>query len=204
MRYFTTTAGWIEVIVGSMFSGKTTELLRRLDRMRRAGRKVQVFSRDRRFAENAVVSHDRLHTPSTWAETSAEIEAQLKPDTDIVGVDEGQFYDEGLVDVCRRLAARGRVVIVAGLDQDWRTEPFMVMARLMAEAEFVTKLNAVCSRCGNPAIRNWRKAAGGERILLGAEESYQALCRGCYEVAVLESRQIEMFPAAPPKSDEKP
>jgi thymidine kinase len=193
MRYFPKQAGWIEVIIGSMFSGKTTELIRRCDRMRRAGRKVQVFSRDRRFADNAVVSHDRREFACTYAETSQTIMERLDFSADVVAVDEGQFYDEGLVRVCRELAKTGKVVIVAGLDQDFRTEPFDVMLRLVAEAEFIDKLNAVCVRCGNPAMRNFRKSEQAERIVQGAADLYEALCRDCYDRAVDESKQRSLF-----------
>lgn len=192
MRYFPNETGWIEVIVGSMFSGKTTELLRRLDRYRRAGRAVQVFSRDTRYAQNAVVSHDQRKLDATYAETSRAILEALDWNTAIVGIDEGQFYDEGLVELCRRLALDGKIVIVAGLDQDFLTEPFGVMTRLLAEAEFVDKLTAVCQRCGNPAIRNFRKNQSGGRIVVGASEAYQALCRGCYEKAMKEGLQGEL------------
>lgn len=193
MRYLPTNGGWIEVIIGSMFSGKTTELIRRCDRMRRAGRRVQIFSRDRRFADNSVVSHDRRSLQATFAETSREILDRLDWKTEIVGIDEGQFYDENLVDTCKYLAKSGKVVVIAGLDQDYLAQPFSVMIRLITEAEYIDKLCAVCVRCGNPAIRNFRKAAGTDRILLGADESYEALCRQCYEKAIREDHQEELF-----------
>lgn len=197
MRYFPNETGWIEVVVGSMFSGKTTELLRRLDRYRRAGRHVQVFSRDTRYAEHAIVSHDRREAPATYAVTSDEIRERLDHRTQIVGIDEGQFYDEGLIRLCHELALDGKIIIVAGLDQDFRTEPFGVMTALMAEAEFVEKLAAVCQRCGNPAIRNFRKGASEERIVIGAADMYQALCRRCYEQALKEGLQGELFASTP-------
>ncbi len=193
MLYFPNHAGWIEVIIGSMFSGKTTELMRRIDRMRRAGRQVQVFSRDKRFQENAIVSHDKRSENATYAETAEDIRKRLSWKTEIIGIDEGQFYDEDLVSFCRCMALEQKVVIVAGLDQDFRTEPFNTMLRLVAEAESVTKLNAVCSRCGNPAIRNHRKTDSNERIVIGASEAYQALCRDCYEKALREGKQEELF-----------
>jgi len=193
MRYFPNTAGWVELIMGSMFSGKTTELIRRVDRMRRAGRKVQIFTRDTRFGDDAVVSHDKKSYSSTYAKSSEDILKNLDWKTDVVAIDEGQFYDEGLIEVVKNLAANGKVVLVAGLDQDYLSKPFKVMLDLVAEAEFVDKLNAVCVRCGNPAIRNFRKIATEERIVLGASESYEALCRNCYAKAVKEDHQEELF-----------
>lgn len=193
MRYFPNSAGWIEVIIGSMFSGKTTELIRRCDRMKRAGRRVQIFSRDTRYKEDAVVSHDKRSHFSTFAENSADIINNLDWKTDVVAIDEGQFYDDELLDVVKKLAGNGKIVIVAGLDQDYLCKPFSVMQNLVSEAEFVDKLNAVCTRCGNPAIRNFRKASDDERIMLGAEESYEALCRSCYEKAVKQLKQEELF-----------
>jgi len=193
MRYFPKQGGWIEVVIGSMFSGKTTELIRRCDRMSRAGRTVQIFSRDDRFATDSVVSHDRFSVSSTHAETASQILERLQWDADVIGVDEGQFYDEDLVRVCRKLAGKGKVVIIAGLDQDYRSQPFSVMINLVAEAEFVDKLTAVCVRCGNPAIRNYRKSTSEERIVIGADETYEALCRTCYETALDEERQQKLF-----------
>ena len=193
MRYFPKQGGWIEVIIGSMFSGKTTELIRRCDRMRRAGRTVQIFSHDDRFATDSVVSHNRTSLASTHAETAAQIRDRMQWDAEVIGVDEGQFYDDELVPVCRQLAADGKMVIVAGLDQDFRSLPFSVMTNLVAEAEFVDKLCAVCVRCGNPAIRNYRKSENEERIVIGADETYQALCRICFEAALDEERQQKLF-----------
>ncbi len=193
MRTFLNSAGFIDVIVGSMFSGKSTELLRRLDRYRRAGRRVQVFSCDRRYAENAVVSHDQRQLPALYAETAADLRHQLDWSAEVIGIDEGQFFDEALPDLCHELALDGKGVIVAGLDQDFQTEPFMVMNRLTAEAEFVTKLTAVCTRCGNPAIRNYRKGDESARIVLGAADHYQALCRSCYEQARKAGHQADLF-----------
>ncbi len=193
MRYLPSRGGWIEVIIGSMFSGKTTELIRRCDRWRRAGRKVQIFSSDTRFRESAVVSHNSHAEQSTYATTSKEILDNLDWAMDIIGVDEGQFYDAELSDTCKLLAENGKIVIVAGLDQDYMAKPFDIMLKLMVEAEYIDKLCAVCVRCGNPAIRNFRKTEQTDRIVLGAAEAYEALCRDCYTKAIAEMRQEELF-----------
>ena len=173
--------GWIEVITGSMFSGKTEELLRRLKRAKIAHLSVEIFKPaiDSRYSEEDVVSHDDNSIRATPVDTSGNI-LLLTGDTDVVGIDEAQFFDEGLVNVCNMLANQGVRVIVAGLDMNYRGEPFGPMPKLMATAEYVTKVNAVCVKCGALANYTYRFKDGGKLVELGASESYSALCRSCY------------------------
>ncbi len=174
--------GWIEVICGSMFSGKTEELIRRLKRARIARQKVEIFkpALDTRYSEVAVVSHDETAIPSTPVDTAAQI-LLLAGDADVVGVDEGQFFDLALVDVCQHLARQGKRVLVAGLDQDYQGRPFEPIPQLMAVAEYVTKLHAVCMVCGAPANHSQRLAASDARVLLGARDTYEPRCRRCFD-----------------------
>lgn len=174
-------SGWIEVICGSMFSGKTEELIRRLKRAQIAKLKVEIFkpSVDVRYDETAVVSHDANSIPSTPVDNSNNIMI-LAQDVDVVGIDEAQFFDEGLPDVCNYLAQRGIRVIVAGLDMDFLGKPFGPIPALLAIAEYVTKVHAVCMKCGSLAQFSHRFAVSNKRILLGEKESYQPLCRSCY------------------------
>lgn len=174
-------SGWIEVICGSMFSGKTEELIRRLKRAQIAKMKVEIFkpSIDVRYDENDVVSHDSNHINSTPVENSNNIMI-LAQDVDVVGIDEAQFFDEGLPDVCKYLANNGIRVIVAGLDMDYLGKPFGPMPALMAIAEYVTKVHAICMKCGNLAQHSHRMVHNDKRILLGEMESYQPLCRSCF------------------------
>ncbi|HVV56391.1 MAG TPA: thymidine kinase [Mucilaginibacter sp.] len=173
--------GSIEVICGSMFSGKTEELIRRLKRAQIARLKVEIFKpkTDTRFDENAVVSHDANSIQSTPVDTSSAI-LLLGSDVQVVGIDEAQFFDDELSNVCNILANRGVRVIVAGLDMDYRGKPFGPMPELMAIAESVTKVSAVCVRCGNPAMYSYRLVPGESTILLGEKESYEPRCRVCY------------------------
>lgn len=182
--------GWIEVVCGSMFSGKTEELIRRVKRAQIARQKVQVFKPriDTRYAAGQVASHNgALHSAIPVA-ASAEIEGLVEPDTTLVAIDEVQFFDAGVVDLCQRLARKGVRVIVAGLDLDFRGEPFGPMPQLMAEAEMVDKLQAICVVCGAPASRTQRIVDGEPAsyddpiIMVGAKESYEARCRHCHEV----------------------
>lgn len=175
--------GSIEVICGSMFSGKTEELLRRLRRAQIAKLNIEIFKpkTDTRYDENAVVSHDLNSIQSSPVETSAAI-LLLKADTQVVGIDEAQFFDEGLPEVCDKLAQKGIRVIVAGLDMDFLGKPFGPVPALMAIAEHVTKVNAVCVKCGSPAMYSFRKAANEARILLGEKDSYEPRCRRCYHL----------------------
>lgn len=184
------TGGWIEVICGSMFSGKTEELIRRVRRAQIARQKVQVFkhSLDARYAEREVASHNGLQLEAVPVENSAQLRALIAPETTVVAIDEGQFFDEGLVPLCEELADRGLRVIVAGLDLDFRGEPFGPMPQLMARAERVDKLQAICVVCGGPASRTQRLINGQPAayddpvIMVGADEVYQARCRGCHQV----------------------
>ena len=175
--------GSIEVICGSMFSGKTEELIRRLRRAQIARLKVGIFKprTDNRFHETDVVSHDANSIPSTPVDTSSAI-LVLGSDVQVVGIDEAQFFDEELPNVCNILANRGVRVIVAGLDMDFKGKPFGPMPALMAIAESVTKVHAVCVKCGNPALYSFRTVPDAGTILLGEKESYEPRCRVCYNL----------------------
>lgn len=173
--------GWIEVIVGCMFSGKTEELIRRLRRAEIAKQKVLVFKPkiDNRYSSDHIVSHSEAKLKSLVVENSAELE-QLAQDAQVIGVDEGQFFDSGIVDVAERLANQGKRVVIAGLDQDYRGKPFEPMPQLLSVAEYITKTLAICVVCGNPADRTQRTTASNERVLVGAKDSYEARCRRCF------------------------
>lgn len=173
--------GSIEVICGSMFSGKTEELIRRLNRARIAKLKVEIFSpkADTRYDEDAIVSHNASKITSTPVDTASAI-LLLASDAHVIGVDEAQFFDNELPEVCTALANRGIRVIVAGLDMDFKGRPFGTMPTIMAIAESVTKLQAVCVRCGNPAQYSYRLVHDNSKILLGEKESYEPRCRACY------------------------
>ena len=174
--------GRIEVVCGSMFSGKTEELIRRLRRAQFARQKVEIFKPaiDVRYSEDDVVSHDQKHIMSTPIGSSASI-LLLASDCDVVGIDEAQFFDMGLVDVCNELANRGIRVIVAGLDMDYKGIPFGPMPALCAIADDVTKVHAICVKCGNLAYVSHRTVAGSQRVLLGETAEYEPLCRDCYQ-----------------------
>lgn len=173
--------GWIEVIVGSMFSGKTEELIRRLNRAKIARQNVEIFKPhiDVRYSDDEVVSHDSNSIRSTPVETSANI-LLLASNVDVVGIDEAQFFDDGLSDVCNELANQGIRVIIAGLDMDFRGNPFGPIPSIMATAEYVTKVHAVCMRCGNLANYSHRLAEADKLVLLGEKTEYEPLCRSCY------------------------
>jgi len=173
--------GSIEMICGSMFSGKTEELIRRLRRAEIAKLNVEIFkpATDTRYDETAVVSHNYATVAATAVNHSAAI-LLLKPDTQVVGIDEAQFFDEGLPEVCTKLANKGIRVIVAGLDMDFTGKPFGPVPALMAIAEMVTKVHAVCVRCGNPAMYSYRRVDSNVTILLGEKESYEPRCRPCF------------------------
>ncbi len=174
--------GWIEVISGGMFSGKSEELIRRLRRAQIARQKVQVFKPrvDARYSENEIVSHSQWRLEAEVVSSAREILERVHEDTEVVGIDEGQFFDFDLVDVCNELANRGKRVIVAGLDQDYRGQPFEPMPQLMAIAEYVTKTLAICVRCGNPANYSQRLVPSDERVLVGAAGVYEPRCRKCF------------------------
>ncbi len=173
--------GLIEVITGSMFSGKTEELIRRLKRARIARQKTEIFKPaiDVRYSEVDVVSHDEHSIHSTPVENSSNI-LLLSADVDVVGIDEAQFFDKHLVDVVVELANRGIRVIVAGLDMDFRGEPFGPIPAMMAVADYVTKVHAVCVRCGDIALFSYRLSNKSQVVLLGEKDIYEPLCRSCY------------------------
>ena len=177
--------GRIEVVCGSMFSGKTEELIRRMRRAEFAKQKVEIFKPaiDTRYSEEDVVSHDQHAIPSTPIDSSASI-LLLTSDIDVVGIDEAQFFDMGLVDVCNQLANRGVRVIVAGLDMDFRGVPFGPMPALCAISDDVTKVHAICVKCGNLAYLSHRTVSDERRVLLGETQEYEPLCRECYQKAV--------------------
>ncbi|MBN1423331.1 thymidine kinase [Candidatus Fermentibacteria bacterium] len=174
--------GWIEVICGSMFSGKSEELIRRLRRAVIARQKVQAFkpATDDRYSEDHIVSHDKNRVAGVAVVTPADILSQVEQDTQVVGIDEAQFFDLSLVEVCEELANRGLRVVVAGLDQDYLGRPFEPIPQLLAVAESITKTMAVCVRCGAPANRSQRLVPSRERVLVGAEAAYEPRCRKCF------------------------
>lgn len=178
-------SGWIEVICGSMFSGKTEELIRRLKRAKIAKQKVEIFKPaiDTRYDEEKVVSHDQNYIVSTPVPSSSNI-LLLANDVDVVGVDEAQFFDSELVNVCNQLANQGVRVIVAGLDMDFLGKPFGPMPALLATAEYVTKVHAICMKCGNLAHISHRTILNDKLVVLGEKDSYEPLCRDCYYEAV--------------------
>jgi thymidine kinase len=175
--------GWIEVITGSMFSGKSEELIRRLRRAQIARQKVQVFKPqvDTRFAADHIVSHSDIRMPSVNVPSSRALLEMVAAETEVIGIDEGQFFDLELPMVCNALADAGKRVIVAGLDQDSFGKPFEPMPQLLAIAEYITKTLAICVVCGNPANHTQRLVASGERVLLGASGTYEARCRQCFD-----------------------
>jgi len=175
--------GWIEVICGGMFSGKSEELIRRLRRAQIAKQRVQIFKArlDTRFSDDHIVSHSDMKIKSQLVNRAAEILELLDTRTQVVGIDEGQFFDLELVSVVNKLADMGKRVIVAGLDQDYRGRPFDPMPQLLAIAEYITKTLAICVLCGAPANRTQRTVENADRVLVGATDSYEARCRLCYE-----------------------
>ncbi len=184
--------GWIEVVCGCMFSGKSEELIRRLRRAQIARQKVAIFKPkiDNRYSEDHIVSHSEQKIPSVMVESAGEI-LEKSLESQVVGIDEAQFFDEALVDVCQKLANMGKRVIVAGLDMDYRGEPFEPIPQLLAMAEYITKTQAICVRCGNPATFTQRTSKDAGRVVVGATNIYEARCRNCYE------------PPEPPKTTQK-
>jgi thymidine kinase len=172
--------GWIEVICGSMFSGKTEELIRRLKRVKIANLKAKIFKPaiDVRYHEVNIVSHDTNFIQSIPVNDSLSI-LQLGKDVHVVGIDEAQFFDESIVDVCEQLALRGIRVIVAGLDMDYTGKPFGQMPNLLAIADYITKLHAICVKCGNIANISYRKTTGDGQVILGEKDIYEPRCRIC-------------------------
>jgi thymidine kinase len=175
--------GWIEVIVGPMFSGKSEELIRRLRRAEIGKQRVQIFKPviDQRYSKNGIVSHSGLEIPSELVTSGAEILEKVAPRTEVVGIDEAQFLGESIVAEASHLAELGKRVIVAGLDTDFMGRPFEPMPRLLAVAEEIIKLLAICMRCGNPAVHTQRLVATEELIVVGAGGMYEARCRRCFE-----------------------
>jgi thymidine kinase len=175
-------AGWIEVIVGSMFSGKSEELIRRLRRAQIARQKVQVFKPklDDRYSIEQIASHSGMTHVSKPVMTAAEMLAQIEPDTQVVGIDEGQFFDMELINAANELARAGKRVIIAGLDQDYLGRPFEPMPQLLSTAEFITKTHAICVKCGNTANYSQRTSESTERVEVGAADKYEARCRKCF------------------------
>jgi thymidine kinase len=182
-HHYTPRPGWIEVITGSMFSGKSEELIRRLRRAQIAKQNVQIFkpALDNRFSEDAIVSHSEMKIPSTNVSTAAELLSKVLPQAEVVGVDEGQFFDAELPAVLSKLADEGKRVIVAGLDTDYLGKPFEPMPQLLAIAEYITKTLAICMVCGGPANHTQRLVASKERVLVGASGTYEARCRHCFD-----------------------
>ncbi len=181
--------GWVEIICGSMFSGKTEELIRRLKRAEYAKLKVEIFKPliDTRYSEEDVVSHDEKTIRSTPVESSGNI-LLLSGDVDVIGIDEAQFFDNNLVDVCNQLANNGIRVIVAGLDMDFRGKPFGPIPALMAQAEYVTKVHAICMQCGNLAQYSHRITKSDKLVLLGERDEYEPLCRVCFNKVMNEPK----------------
>lgn len=176
-------SGWIEVICGSMFSGKTEELIRRLKRAKIANQKVQIFkpSKDTRYDIVNVVSHDENAIASIPIQNSIEIFEHVK-DINVIGIDEAQFFDEKLPDVCQKLAIKGARVIIAGLDMDFKGRPFGPVPNLLAVAEYITKVHAICPHCGNLATHSYRLSDETDTVVLGEKDKYEPRCRVCYEM----------------------
>jgi thymidine kinase len=175
--------GWIEVIAGCMFSGKTEELIRRLRRAKIAKQKVVIFKPniDTRYSSNSIVSHSEQSLPSILIKDVKEI-IELVEDAQVIGIDEAQFFSSNLINVCNQLADEGKRVIVAGLDMDYRGVPFEPMPQLLSIAEYITKPLAICVECGNPADRTQRKTHSSERVIVGAADVYEARCRKCHYI----------------------
>ena len=176
-------SGWIEVIVGSMYSGKTEELIRRLRRAQIARQRVEIFKPaiDNRYAKDQIVSHSELKIPSRAVKTAEDV-LRWAHEAQVIGIDEGQFLGPGLLTVVEQLARQGKRVIVAGLDQDYMGKPFEPMPQLLAVAEYITKTLAICMVCGAPANRTYRKVAKGGRVVVGGAEIYEARCRRCFDL----------------------
>ncbi len=175
--------GWLEVICGSMFSGKTEELIRRLKRARIANQRIEIYKPavDTRYREGEIVSHDENSIASVQVDNAAAI-LLLTQDADVIAIDEAQFFDDGLGEVCNRLASGGVRVIVAGLDMDYTGKPFGPLPGLLAMAEYITKLHAICVKCGNIANYSWRKTAAEKQVVIGEKDIYEPRCRYCFQL----------------------
>ena len=185
-------SGWIEVICGSMFSGKTEELIRRLKRAKIANQKVEIFKPkvDTRYDDRKVVSHDENSILALPIESSKKL-LEMTEDISVVGIDEAQFFDEHLPEVCQSLALRGKRIIVAGLDMDYRGQPFGPIPNLLSVAEYITKVHAICQHCGNLATHSYRLAANNGTVLLGEKDSYEPRCRTCYHMGNILNLQVK-------------
>ena len=185
-------SGWIEVICGSMFSGKTEELIRRLKRAKIANQKVEIFKPkiDIRYSTDRVVSHDSNSILSTAIDDSSKI-LDLSEGVAVVGIDEAQFFDKNLTDICQSLALRGTRVIVAGLDMDYLGRPFGPMPDLLAVGEYITKVHAICHHCGNLATHSYRLSADEGTVVLGEKDRYEARCRTCYHMGNILNLQVK-------------
>lgn len=189
-KYHSTNAkGWIEVVCGSMFSGKTEELIRRLNRAKIAQQRVEIFKPvvDTRYHETEIVSHNDSTIQSTPVQSSLNI-LLMQHDAEVIGIDEAQFFDDEIVYVCQTLAEQGKRVIVAGLDMDYLGLPFGPMPKLMAIAEYVTKVHAICMVCGDLASHSFRKSLDNSLVLIGETESYEARCRHCFNLGLTASK----------------
>jgi len=175
--------GWIEVIAGCMFSGKTEELIRRLRRAKIAKQNVKIFKPriDNRYSHSDIVSHSEQSLPSILIDDINEV-LKYSDDAEVIGIDEAQFFSSDIVEICNKLANEGKRVIIAGLDQDYRGIPFEPMPQLLAIAEYITKTLAICVVCGNPADKTQRKTESSERVIVGASDIYEARCRKCHYI----------------------
>ncbi len=184
MNVITQKTGWIEIICGGMFSGKSEELIRRARRTQYAQQKIQVFkpSIDNRYSDEYVVSHSQMKLPSILVADTKEIRAKIEEDTQVIAIDEVQFFDEDVIELVGELADGGKRVILAGLDMDYMGKPFGPMPHLLAIADYITKLQAICVKCGNPAGRTQRLSHDKEQIVVGADNIYEARCRNCHEI----------------------
>lgn len=196
-------SGWIEVICGSMFSGKTEELIRRLKRARYASQKVEVFKphSDIRYSDKSVVSHDENEFKSTSVLKAKDI-LNIASDIEVVGIDEAQFFGLELIEVCEKLALNGTRVIIAGLDMDYKGVPFGPVPGLLATAEYVTKLHAICVHCGSLATHSFRKASSNDQVLIGEKDSYEPRCRSCYQMGNMLALKPKDSESIPPKEPE--
>lgn len=191
--------GWIEVVCGPMFSGKTEELIRRIKRARYARQPVQLFKPaiDDRYDPEAIVSHSRMSLPSEPVHDVQAIRERLDPHVEVIGIDEVQFFDRTVVDFCEEMANAGRRVVVAGLDQDYQGRPFGPIPEFLARAEYITKLLAICVRCGNPANRSYRLASDPQQVLVGSAQQYEARCRRCFAEGYPSSPTLTVAPKDP-------
>ncbi len=188
------TDGWVEVICGPMFSGKSEELIRRVTRSKIARVPVQVFKPrlDNRYAEAEVVSHSAMKVDAIPVEDSLDLLKAIADSTEVIGIDEGQFFDHGLVDIVDNLAATGKQVIIAGLDTDYLRRPFEPIPSLCDRAEYVTKVLAVCHRCGGPGMYTQRIVHSDDLVVLGAQDAYEARCRMCYDPTEPEQPELRL------------